>query len=99
MKRVFFNEQSEQDLSDTVIGLLLWKKVTITEEEALRYADDVYEMAQSIPYLLQHKKCQYDAHEQYGKYQLKYRRNRRTTWYIIYDIEHNSGNILIELIV
>jgi len=39
MNRVFFNEQSEQDLSDIIIGLLLWTKVSITEEEALRYAE------------------------------------------------------------
>ena len=36
-----FNEQSEQDLSDIVIGLLLWTKISITEEEALRYAEDI----------------------------------------------------------
>jgi hypothetical protein len=49
MRKVFFNEQSEQDLSDIVIGLLLWTKISITEEEALQYADDIYVMAQSIP--------------------------------------------------
>ena len=99
MKRVFFNEQSEQDLSDIVIGLLLWTKISITEEEAFRYADDIYFAAQSIPDLLHHKKCQYNIHRQYGKYQLNYKRNRRTTWYIIYDIEPNSGNILINKII
>ena len=99
MSKVFFNEQSEQDLSDIVVGLLLWTKVAITEEEAHRYADDIYDMAQSIPDLFNHKKCQYDIHRQYGEYQLNYKRNRRTTWYIIYDIEPNSGNILINKII
>ena len=99
MSKVFFNEQSEQDLSDIVVGLLLWTKVSITEEEALRYADDIYVMAQSIPNLLCHKKCKYITHRQYGEYQLTYKRNRRTTWYIIYDIEQNSGNVLINKIV
>ena len=99
MNRVFFSEQSEQDLSNIVVGLLLWDKAPITEEHALQYADDIYLMAHSIPGLSCHQKCQYHIHRQYGEYQLKYKRNKRTTWYIIYDIEAYSGNILINKII
>ena len=99
MNRVFFNEQAEQDLSEIVIGLLLWTKISITEEEALQYADDIYLMAQTIPDLSYHQKCQYNMHRQYGKYQLKYKRNKRTTWYIIYDIEDDSGNVFINKVI
>ena len=99
MSKVFFSEQSEQDLSDIVVGLLLWTKVPITEEHALRYADDIYLVAHTIPNLSFHRKCQYNIHQQYGEYQLKYKRNKNTTWYIIYDIEPISGNILINKII
>ena len=99
MKRVYFNIQAEQDLSDIVIGLLSWSKISITEEQALQYADDIYLLAHSIPDLLYHQKCKYRMHQQYGEYQLRYKRNNRTTWYIIYNIETNSRNIFIERII
>ena len=99
MNKVYFSEQSEQDLSDIVVGLLLWPKVTITEIEALQYVDDIYDMAYTIPDLSYHQKCTYKMHCQYGEYHLKYKRNYRTTWYIIYDIDLFSGNILIQRII
>ena len=45
---VYFSVQAEQDISDIVIGLLLWKKVSISEEEALGYNDDISQWR--IPY-------------------------------------------------
>jgi len=99
MSKVLFSKQSEKDLSNIIIGLLLWKKISITEEEALQYADDIYLIAHSILHLSYHQKCKYRIHQLYGEYQLKYKRNKRTTWYIIYDIELNSGNILINKII
>ena len=96
---VYFNVQAEQDLSDIVVGLLLWKKVSISEEQALQYADDIYLMGYTIPDLTYHQKCKYLTHRQYGEYQLKYKRNNRTTWYIIYDIDPESGNILVNRII
>ena len=99
MNRVFFSVQSEQDLSDIVVGFLLWSKVIISEDEALRYADDIYIVAKSIPDLPYHQECQCKMHLQHGEYQQKYCRNKRTTWYIIYDIEPFSGNVLINKII
>jgi len=96
---VYFSDDSEQDLSDIVVGLLLWQKVTITEEEALQYVDDIYDMAYTIPDLSYHLKCTYNMHRQYGEYNLKYKRNYRTTWYIIYDIDLFSGNYLIQRVI
>ena len=99
MSKVYFSEQSEQDLSDIVVGLLLWQKVTITEEETLQYVDDIYDMAYTIPDLSYHHKCTYVMHRQYGEYHLKYKRNYRTTWYIIYDIDLFSGNFKIQRVI
>ena len=96
---VYFSVLSEQDLSDIVTGLLLWTKVSISEEQALQYADDIYAMAHTIPDLAYHQKCTYIMHKQHGEYQLKYKRNYRTTWYIIYDIDTKSGDVLINRII
>lgn len=99
MSRVYFNVQAEQDLSDIITGLLLWTKVSISEEEALGYADDIYLFAHTISELTHHQKCKYLMHRLYGEYHLKYKRNSRTTWYIIYDINPVSGDILINRII
>jgi hypothetical protein len=99
MNRVIFNEQSEQDLSDIIIGLLLWKKAKMTEEQAFQYVDDIYYIAYTIPNMSYHQKCKFKIHRRYGAYHLKYKRNNRTTWYIIYDIDTNSNDILIQRII
>jgi hypothetical protein len=99
MSRVFFNVRAEQDMSDIVTGLLLWTKVSISEEEALKYVDDIYIMANSISDLTYHQKCKYFMHCQYGEYNFKYKRNYRTTWYIVYDIDPLSGDIFINRII
>ena len=95
---VYFSVQAERDLSDIVIGLLLWTKISISEKQVLQYADDIYSMAHTISDLAYHQKCVYLVHRQYGEYNLKYKRNNRTTWYIIYDIDPMSGDILINKI-
>ena len=99
MSKVYFNGQSEQDLSDIITGLLLWTKVSISEEQAHQYVDDIYSTAHTIPDLTYHQKCTYIVHKQYGEYQLKYKRNYRTTWYIIYDIDPKSDDMLINRII
>jgi len=99
MNKVYFSKQAEQDLSDIVIGLLLWTKISISEEQAFQYVDDIYAEAYKISDLIYHQKCKYLMHCQYGEYQLKYKRNNRTTWYIIYDIIPYSRNVLINKII
>ena len=96
---VYFSIQSEQDMSDIVTGLLLWAKVSISEEQALQYVNDIYTIAFHIPDLVYHQKCAYLIHKQHGEYQLKYKRNYKTAWYIIYDIDPISGDILITRII
>ena len=98
MSMVYFSLQAEQDLSDVVTGLLLWTKVSISEDEALSYVDDIYDVAFTIPDVTYHQKCQYLMHRLHGEYHLKYKRNNRTTWYIIYDIDA-FNNIYVNKII
>jgi hypothetical protein len=99
MNKVYFSVQAEQDLSDIVVGLIFWQKFEITEPEALLYADDIYDIALTIPMLSVHQKCKYQMHREYGLYQYSYRRNSRTIWYIIYNIDSFTNDILIEKII
>ena len=83
MKKVLFNKQAEQDLSNIIIGLLHWGKVKLTEEQALLYVDDIYECALEVSNAKAHIAYRYKEHLKYGAYFIRYRRNSRTVWYII----------------
>ena len=97
MKKVRFNKQAEQDLSNIIIGLLQWKKIKLTEEQALHYIDDIYDCALEISKAETHTLCKYKEHLEYGTYFVRYRRNSRTVWYIIYNVYDNC--IYIEKII
>ena len=97
MRKVRFNIQAEQDLSDIVIGLLHWEKIKLTEEQALQYVDDIYDSALEIAKTETHTPCRYKEHLEYGTYFVRYRRNSRTVWYIIYNVYDNC--IYIEKII
>ena len=99
MNKVYFSNNAEQDISNIVIGLLLWTKVSISVDEAFRYVDDIKLIAYSIPELAYHQKCRYIMHKEHGEYQIKYKRNYKTTWYIIYNIDPETGDVLINKII
>ncbi len=86
MKKVYFNPVATQDLRQILVGLLTWEKVQLSREHAREYVFDIYEYALSLSQRAFHIKCKYNEHLQYGAYILRYRRNNRTVWYIIYNV-------------
>ena len=99
MKKVYFNPLAKKDLRDIFIGLLKWKKVELSREEARQYVSDIYNIALSLPYETYHQKCKYLIHLKYGNYQYLYQRNKHTMWYIIYNIDIETNSIYIEKIM
>ena len=95
---VFYSPQANKDLDDIRDGLLLWDKFELTLEFVLNYMDEIKHQCESIQRKKTHLRTTYQIHRQYGKHVQKYRRNPRTLWYIIYDID-NMGNIFINKII
>jgi len=95
---VFFNIQAKIDLDNIVISLLEWEKIMLSVVEVTRYVDDIVEICYQIDKFAYHQIAKYNDHLKYGKYSYPYKRNKNTTWYIIYDIDYNK-NIFINKII
>ncbi|GHT85861.1 hypothetical protein FACS189415_4160 [Bacteroidia bacterium] len=99
---VFYSKRSQKDFIRIFKGLLNWKTTNLqprmTYAEVVNYRNEIYIKCLSITDLEIHNTPNYADHEKFGKYVLTYKRNTRTTWYIIYDVKRN-GDILIKKIM
>jgi hypothetical protein len=95
---VYYSKRSQKDFVRIFKGLLNWKTKNLqprmTYEEVVAYRDDIYAECLSIASLATHTVPRYTDHRKFGKYVFTYKRNSRTTWYIIYDIEPNCDIII-----
>jgi hypothetical protein len=84
---VFVSRQVKIDLDNIIIGLLEWDKIELTVPEVMQYVDDISDICYKLGNSSYHHPAQYKEHLKYGKYSHSYKRNKNTTWYIIYDID------------
>ena len=83
---VTWSEESKQDLEDILYALITWEKhKPLTLEGARAYIKDIRKAGDSIPKLLSHTNTTYEDHRAYGAKVCRYKRNPKTTWYIIYN--------------
>ena len=95
---VFISRQAKIDLDNIVIGLLEWHKIELTVDEVMQYVDDIVSICYQLDSCVHHHKATYDNHLKYGVYSYPYKRNKHTTWYIIYDI-NKQNSILVNKII
>jgi len=95
---VSINKQAKIDLDNLVTGLLEWDKIELTVNEVMQYVDDIVEICYKLDTVAYHRKAIYKEHLKHGAYSYPYKRNKRTTWYIIYDINWQN-NIFVNKII
>jgi len=95
---VFIKRQAKIDLDNIVVGLLEWKKITLSVAEVMKYVDDIADICNQLESSVYHCHAKYKEHLKYGKYSYPYKRNKNTTWYIIYDIDSNN-NVFVNKII
>ena len=95
---VFISRQAKIDLDNIVTGLLEWDKITLSVPEVMQYVDDITDICSQLDNSAYHKNAKYNDHLKYGKYFYPYKRNKNTTWYIIYDVDSNN-NIFVKKII
>ena len=95
---VFISRQAKIDLDNIVIGLLEWEKIELTVAEVMQYVEDITTICYRLDFLSRHYKATYNDHLKHGAYSYPYKRNKQTTWYIIYDI-NTKNNILVNKII
>jgi hypothetical protein len=88
---VFIKRQARIDLDGIVAGLLEWDKITLSVQEVMQYVDDIADACYQLDNAVHRSKAKFESHLKYGAYSYSYKRNKFTTWYIIYDVDsHND---------
>jgi len=95
---VFISNQAKIDLDNILIGLLTWEKHTLSVAFTENYIDEIVALCYTLDNKLRHQNCTYNLHQKYGDKFIRYQRNKKTTWYIIYNIDPYT-NITIEKII
>jgi len=96
---VKFRKQSITDLSNILIGLITWEKHPLEYSHAVNYVDKITDICEKLDTKKLHSNTQYQSHKQYGNKVYKYRRNKSTTWYIIYNYDKINNIVYIEKIL
>jgi hypothetical protein len=96
---VFYSIRAENDLDDILSGMLNWKRVTLSYEHVSNYVLDIIEICESLDQPGFHFDTKYRIHKQFGKKIFPYRRNKNTTWYIIYDYDKIHNIVYIQHIM
>jgi hypothetical protein len=95
---VFISRQAKTDLDNIVIGLLEWNKVELSVSEVMQYVDDIVDTCYCLDSLKFHPAAKYEEHLKYGMYAYSYKRNKNTTWYIIYNVDSDK-NVFVNKII
>jgi hypothetical protein len=95
---VFIKQQAKIDLDEIVVGLLEWEKVTLSVPEVMQYVEDIVEICYQLDNAVYHHQAKYENHLEFGSYSYPYKRNKSTTWYIIYDMDLHR-NIFVNKII
>jgi chlorite dismutase len=95
---VLYSQHAQNDLNSIFTGLINWKKMTLNYDHVVDYHNTIVTICDNLDKSTYHAFCVYPLHKHYGQFVCQYRRNKNTTWYIIYD-KDRFNNIYIQHIV
>ena len=95
---VIYSDTSIEDLQNILYGLVTWKKHPLNIEHAESYVDDIRVVCDHLDKISYHSETVHATHLRYGQKVYAYKRNRQTTWYIIYNIDFYN-NIYVQKII
>lgn len=96
---VYYSKIAQNDLVEIFWGLLTWDKHPLEYNHVTTYLDDIYDVCNKLDKLKYHTKTQFQLHKQFGNKVYNYRRNKNTTWYIIYDYDETNNAVYIKHIM
>ena len=98
---VEFSEQARLDLENIFDGLLGWRtsngQFYLDTNTVINYHNDILDVCECLDKLIYHTKAKYPDHLQFGDYVYTYKRNPKTVWYIIYNMD--MSKIFVEKIM
>lgn len=96
---VLFSPKVLQDLDQILEGLLSWSKHQLEYDHVVDYHNELKTVCNSLDTLSIHLKAKYTEHKLFGTNVFKYRRNKQTIWYIIYNYDHLNNIVYVNHIV
>lgn len=96
---VYFSKIAKQDFRNIIFGLANWKKHPLEYKHAIEYVSNIRQVCETLDKKTFHSNTQYIIHNRYGEKVYKYRRNKSTTWYIIYNFDKENNIVYIEKII
>ena len=100
---VEFSKQARIDLESIFDGLLGWRtsngQFYLETNTVIDYHNDILDVCEYLDKLTYHTKAKYPDHLQFGSYVYVYRRNAKTNWYIIYNMNVPRNEIFVEKIM
>lgn len=96
---VYYSAIAQHDLIEIFWGLITWEKHPLEYNHASTYLDDIYAVCNRLDQESYHANTHYQIHKRFGDKVYKYRRNKNTTWYIIYDYDTQNNNVFIKHII
>lgn len=94
---VYISRLAKIDLDNILIGLLTWDKIALSVAETEKYIDEIVDSCYELDKKQRHQNCIFEIHRHAGEKFIRYRRNKHTIWYIVYNISSN-GDIFVERI-
>lgn len=98
---VFYKQSALDDLEELFVSLLSWQTENYQRildlPFVVQYRDDIKSVCDSLDKESYNRKAVYRLHKEFGKYIYQYKRNNRTSWYIIYNKLGND--VYIEKII
>ncbi len=95
---VIYSSRAIDDLTNILYGLRNWTKHFVSDEQAIRYVDDISDICDHLDTKSFHFNARFIFHKRYGEKVYTYRRNKNTIWYIIYNLDQH-GNVYIQRII
>ena len=75
---VFYSQQTIEDLSNILIGLVSWAKHPLAIEHAKKYVSDIRMTCDKLDTRTLHFNAQFPTHKRYGQKVYNYKRNKQT---------------------
>jgi len=96
---VYYSKTAQNDLINIFWGLLTWDKHPLEYNHVSSYLDDIRDVCNNLDHLSYHSKVKLLLHKQFGDNVYTYRRNKNTTWYIIYDFDESNNTVYVKHIM
>jgi len=92
---VLYSDTANNYLDEILQGMLNWKKIKLSFEHITNYISDIIDVCDKLDQTSYHANTKNQYQKLFGNKVYKYRRNKNTTWYILYNYSKYDNIVYI----